>query len=85
MNVKEMLKFLEEAKCPSSVKQLKAFKETLEAETCEVCIQGEDKGCKGCKIGEFLGDLTNMIFALLAALAVCVVLYYGLVKKGGKR
>jgi len=34
--------------------------------------------------GEFLGDPTNMIFALLVTLAVCVVLYYGLVKKGGK-
>jgi len=56
MNVKEMLKFLEEANCPLSVKKLREFKETLEAETCDVCIQGEDKGCKGCKIGEFLGE-----------------------------
>ena len=34
-------------------------------------------------MGGFLNDPANMIFALLVALAVCVVLYYGLVKKGG--
>jgi len=56
MNIEELSITLSKANCSSSVAALKDFKEVLESETCDVCVHGEEKGCKDCFVGKVLGE-----------------------------